>query len=61
MVQPPANTERRRSKMTLRVGQEIVAPVDERSQRLLPWKGGTASAGQDTKLIVETIRELPWL
>ena len=38
--------------------EEIVAPVDQRAQRLLSWQRIAASAGEDAETFVEAFREL---
>ncbi len=42
----------------LRLGQQVVAPVDRRPQRLVPGDGGPAAAGQQAEPVVEAGRDL---
>src|SRR5439155_9224617 len=39
-------------------GQQVVRPVDERLQRLLPGQGRAAAPGEEAEPVVETIEDL---
>ena len=52
-VQPPAKTASRRSERPLRLGQQVVAPVERRPQRLLARQRRPAAAGQQPEAVVQ--------
>ena len=57
-VQPPAKTERRRSSARFRRRQAVVAPVDQRPQRLVPRQRAARAAGEQPEAVVQARRDL---
>ena len=57
-MNPPANTARRRNSAALLVVEQVVAPVDQRAQRLLARQRRAIAAGQQTEAIGQPRRDL---
>ena len=57
-VKPPANTASRRNSAARASSQEVVAPVDQRAQRLLARQRGAVAAGQQPEAIVQALGDL---
>ena len=57
-VQPPVNTESRRRRRAVVVGQEVPAPVDQGVERLLARDGRPATAGEESEPVAEARRDL---
>ena len=52
-VKAPANTESHTNRRLLGRGEQVVAPVHQRPQRLLAAQGGAAAAGQQPEAVVQ--------
>ena len=56
--QPPANTDEPLEHPPLVVEQQVVAPLDDRAERLLAGQGGAGAARQQPEPVVEAVGEL---
>ena len=51
-------TAKRSASITLGVGEQVPAPLDDRAQRAVPWHGGPAAAGEQPEPVGEPGRDL---
>src|SRR5215467_6195736 len=42
-----------------RLGQQLIAPVERRAERLVSWQRGAPTDGQQRETVIETVGDLP--